>query len=91
MAKTNHANSTYLGVPPQQFSEQKSNVRSVIRCFAELSELVHQTLYLLYSPDGSLSASTLLNTYTKYLEWFDEVPRALRLGHNFTPSVLFCQ
>ncbi|KAF5239891.1 hypothetical protein FANTH_9773 [Fusarium anthophilum] len=31
----------------------------------------------------------LLGIYTEYLDWYNGVPEALRLGHNFTPAVLF--
>jgi hypothetical protein len=29
--------------------------------------------------------------YTEYLDWYNGVPEVLRLGHNFTPAVLFAQ
>ncbi|KAF3759972.1 regulation of conidiation [Cryphonectria parasitica EP155] len=31
----------------------------------------------------------LLNIYTQFLNWYDRIPEVLRLGHNFTPAVLF--
>ncbi|TWU71340.1 hypothetical protein ED733_002248 [Metarhizium rileyi] len=55
------------GAPLQRSCEQPSNVRSVYKCFCELSELI----------------------YTQYLNWYDKIPEVLRLGHNFTPAVLF--
>ncbi|KAF6515275.1 hypothetical protein HZS61_005181 [Fusarium oxysporum f. sp. conglutinans] len=33
--------------------------------------------------------SGLLGIYTEYLDWYNGVPEVLRLGHNFTPAVLF--
>ncbi|EHK22819.1 uncharacterized protein TRIVIDRAFT_113690, partial [Trichoderma virens Gv29-8] len=36
-----------------------------------------------------LTARDLLNIYTQYLNWYDRIPEVLRLGHNFTPAVLF--
>ncbi|PNY29440.1 Nitrogen assimilation transcription factor nit-4 [Tolypocladium capitatum] len=79
------------GAPLQRSCEQPSNVRSVYKCFCELSELVHQSLYILHSPGTPLSARDLLSIYTQYLNWYDRIPEVLRLGHNFTPAVLFAQ
>ncbi|KAJ2903912.1 hypothetical protein MKZ38_009147 [Zalerion maritima] len=55
------------GAPLQRSCEQPSNVRSVYKCFCELSELVHQSLYVLHSPGRPLSSRDLLNIYTQYL------------------------
>ncbi|KAI0391897.1 hypothetical protein F5Y17DRAFT_385159 [Xylariaceae sp. FL0594] len=77
------------GAPLQRSCEQPSNVRSVYKCFCELSELVHQSLYVLYSPGRPLTSRDLLSLYTQYLNWYDSIPEVLRLGHNFTPAVLF--
>ncbi|CAF3526805.1 hypothetical protein SNK03_005334 [Fusarium graminearum] len=77
------------GAPLQRSCQQPSNVRSVYKCFCELSELVHQSLYILHSPGRPLTARELLNMYTQYLNWYDRIPEVLRLGHNFTPAVLF--
>lgn len=81
----------YIGAPLQRSCEQPSNVRSVYKCFCELSELVHQSLYILHSPGKPLTARELLKIYTQYLNWYDRIPEVLRLGHNFTPAVLFAQ
>ncbi|KAK3330699.1 fungal-specific transcription factor domain-containing protein [Apodospora peruviana] len=78
-----------LGAPLQRSCEQPSNVRSVYKCFCELSELVHQSLYILHSPGRPLTSKDLLNIYTQYLDWYETIPEVLRLGHNFTPAVLF--
>lgn len=64
-------------------------MRSVYKCFCELSELVHQSLYVLHSPGRPVGSRDLLNIYTQYLNWYDRIPEVLRLGHNFTPAVLF--
>lgn len=64
-------------------------MRSVYKCFCELSELVHQSLYVLHSPGRPVTSRDLLNIYTQYLNWYDRIPEVLRLGHNFTPAVLF--
>uniref|UniRef100_A0A0D2YF37 Xylanolytic transcriptional activator regulatory domain-containing protein n=1 Tax=Fusarium oxysporum (strain Fo5176) TaxID=660025 RepID=A0A0D2YF37_FUSOF len=37
----------------------------------------------------TLTAQGLLGIYTEYLDWYNGVPKVLRLGHNFTPAVLF--
>ena len=82
---------TLAGVPLQLSCEQHSNERSVFTCFCELSELAHQSLYLVHNPNRPLMAKGLLQVYTKYLIWYDQLPEALRLGQNFTPYVLFVQ
>lgn len=79
------------GAPLQRSCEQPSNVRSVYKCFCELSELVHESLYILHSPGRPLSSRDLINIYTDFLNWYDNIPEVLRLGHNFTPAVLFAQ
>jgi hypothetical protein len=81
----------FPGAPLQRSCEQPSNVRSVYTCFCELSELVHQSLYILHSPGRPLTSRDLLTIYTQYLNWYDRIPEVLRLGHNFTPAVLFAQ
>ncbi|KAL5906793.1 hypothetical protein ACKVV1_011197 [Pyricularia oryzae] len=77
------------GTSLQKSFEQPSNVRSVYKCFCELSELVHQSLYILHSPGRPLTARDLLGIYTEFLNWYANIPEVLRLGANFTPSVLF--
>ncbi|CAK7235131.1 hypothetical protein SCUCBS95973_009164 [Sporothrix curviconia] len=57
--------------------------------FALDHELVHQSLYVLHSPGRPLTSRDLLHIYTQYLNWYDSIPEVLRLGHNFTPAVLF--
>ncbi|KAJ4128259.1 hypothetical protein NW768_008547 [Fusarium equiseti] len=47
------------------------------------------SLYILHSPGKPLTARELLSMYTQYLNWYDRIPEVLRLGHNFTPAVLF--
>lgn len=81
--------SDHLGAPLQRSCEQPSNVRSVYKCFCELSELVHKSLYVLHSPGTPVTSRDLLNIYTQYLNWYDRIPEVLRLGTNFTPAVLF--
>lgn len=80
---------TDSGTPPNCFHGQPSHVRSVFKCYAELSELTHQILYLFHSPEEPVTAKRLLDIYRNFATWFDNVPTALRLGYNFTPAVLF--
>ncbi|KAH8594022.1 fungal-specific transcription factor domain-containing protein [Bisporella sp. PMI_857] len=77
------------GAPLERNCTQPSNVRSVYKTFAELSELVHRALYTCYSPNTVLNGQALVSIYTQFLAWYDAIPEVLRLGHNFTPSVLF--
>ncbi|KAG0645856.1 Nitrogen assimilation transcription factor nirA, partial [Hyphodiscus hymeniophilus] len=77
------------GGPLEQNCIQPSNIRSVYKTFCELSEIIHLTLYTLYTPGSSVTSKALLDVYGQYIKWYDTIPDALRLGHNFTPSVLF--
>jgi hypothetical protein len=79
------------GAPLERSCSQPSNVRSVYKTFCELSEIVHKSLYMLYTPGTNMTSRTLIAIYTEYLRWYDSIPEALRLGHNFTPAVLFAQ
>lgn len=79
------------GAPFERSCTQPSNIRSVYKTFCELSEIVHQTMYTLYTPGNLVTGKKLLDIYTKYLNWYDLIPTALRLGQNFTPAVLFAQ
>jgi hypothetical protein len=79
------------GVPLERNCSQPGNLRSVYTSFCELSEVVHDTMFELYQPQGQLSSRTILLAYTKYLDWYSSLPDALRLGQNFTPTVLFTQ
>ncbi|KAE8445252.1 hypothetical protein EG329_013624 [Mollisiaceae sp. DMI_Dod_QoI] len=77
------------GEPLDRHFDQPSNLRSVYKTFCELSEIVHQALYTLYSPGFELTSGSLIKVYNSYIEWYDTIPDSLRLGQNFTPSVLF--
>ncbi|ATY58887.1 pathway-specific nitrogen regulator [Cordyceps militaris] len=80
---------TDAGTPPNGFHGQLSHVRSVFRSYVELSELTHQIVYLFHSPGEQVTAKRLLAIYASCVTWFDNVPTVLKLGHNFTPAVLF--
>ncbi|KAK7720284.1 hypothetical protein SLS63_009956 [Diaporthe eres] len=77
------------GAPLHLSCEQPSNVRSVYKCFCELSELVHDSLYTLHTPGRPLCGPDVLTKYTQFMNWYERVPVALKLGQNFTPAVLF--
>lgn len=68
---------------------QRSNTRSIYMALSELVEVVHDSLYLLYSPMRPLHSSDILAIYAKYLAWFSDLPVELRLGKNSTPSAFF--
>ncbi|KAL2062109.1 hypothetical protein VTL71DRAFT_6375 [Oculimacula yallundae] len=77
------------GAPLETACTQPSNVRSVYKTFCELSEIVHKSLYVLYTPGKPVTSKSLNDVYTEYIRWYSEIPEALRLGQNFTPAVLF--
>ncbi|CAG8977768.1 hypothetical protein HYALB_00011153 [Hymenoscyphus albidus] len=77
------------GEPLERPCTQPSNVRSVFKTFCELSEIFHTSLYQLYHPGKSITNRALLDCYTGFLKWYAAIPESLRLGQNFTPSVLF--
>ncbi len=79
------------GAPLEQNCTQPSNMRSVYKTFCELSEIVHRTTHTLYTPHRRVTSKTLLNAYSQYILWYDTISDTLRLGHNFTPAVLFAQ
>lgn len=82
---------SYIGAPLERNCTQPSNVRTVFKTFGELSQIVHKSLYACYTPGSQFTSQALLSVYTDYLAWYDNIPEELRLGHNFTPAVLFCQ
>lgn len=71
---------TNPGAPLERNCTQPSNVRSVFKTFCEVSEIVHQALYVFYTPGTPLNGKALLAIYTRYLNWYDAIPTALRLG-----------
>ena len=82
----------YIDDPePENTLHQRSNVRSVCRGLCDLSEIVHQTLYVLYAPGPAITCPDVLEIYSRYLNWYDSLPRVLRMGENSTPAVLFAQ
>jgi hypothetical protein len=70
---------------------QPNNVRAVYRVFSELSEIINRGAYHHYSRNSQPETYQLLSVYHKLLEWYDALPDQLRLGTNFTPTVLFTQ
>ncbi|KAK6857754.1 hypothetical protein PG995_005453 [Apiospora arundinis] len=76
-----------LSGPLQQPHMQASNTQSVFKCFCEISELCHGVAYLLQTPHVPVTGQALLDAYNHYLDWYNGIPAALRLGINYTPSV----
>ncbi|KAK3376353.1 fungal-specific transcription factor domain-containing protein [Lasiosphaeria ovina] len=68
---------------------QPSNTRTVFRCLCEISDLVHQSVFMLRTPGRPLTRDALLEIYTNYLDWYDGIPNSMRLGLSSTPAVLF--
>lgn len=58
------------GMPLERNCNQPSNVRSVFKSFCELAEILHHSLYILYSPGNQLTASRLVGIYTTLLSWY---------------------
>jgi hypothetical protein len=79
------------GSQSTESTRQEANLRLVFMAFSDLSELVHQTVMLLYSNELPLNGREILIIYTKYLQWYANLPDQLRLGKNSTPVVLFAQ
>ncbi|KXX80199.1 Nitrogen assimilation transcription factor nirA [Madurella mycetomatis] len=69
--------------------EQPGHIRTVYNYFCELSEIVHASLYRLYCAARKPTSHDILEIYTKYLSWYDNIPDLMRFGTNFTPQVLF--
>ena len=67
--------------------KQVSNTQSVFRSFCDISQLAHNAAYLTRTPNHPVTSYMLLYTYNQYLAWYGNIPEALRLGTNFTPSV----
>lgn len=83
---------TDSGTEPESGSlRQESNLRLVFIAFSDLSEIIHETIMLLYSKEQLLDGQRLVSTYLQYLQWYERLPERLRLGTNSTPVVLFAQ
>lgn len=46
---------------------------------------------MLYSPQKRVTSLDLYDRYIQYSKWMDKMPNALKIGDNFTPSVVFVQ
>lgn len=88
---TNDLAQDVLGTPLDRPCTQPSNVRSVYKSFCELSEIIHFSLYAFFTPGVDVTSKALLDIYSRYLHWYEGLTEVLRLGHNFTPAVLFAQ
>ena len=67
------------------------DVQAIIKSMRELSMLVNDALYVLYTPGGELNSQKILAIFTEYLEWYKLLPDVLRLGQDFTPQGHFVQ
>jgi hypothetical protein len=67
--------------------EQPSNIRAVHRYLCELSEIIHDSLYELYTPGGNLSSTSLLEVYSYHLAWKGSLPEPCHLGAAPMPAV----
>ncbi|TVY80846.1 Nitrogen assimilation transcription factor nirA, partial [Lachnellula suecica] len=38
---------------------------------------------------SEVNSKALVSLYNQYIQWYDTIPESLRLGHNYTPAVLF--
>jgi hypothetical protein len=70
---------------------QESNIRSVYVALCDLFEVVHNSLYVLYTPGKALRSHEILDIYTSYLAWHSSLPLVLRQGQNSTPPAFFIQ
>ncbi|KAJ9651383.1 hypothetical protein H2198_009327 [Neophaeococcomyces mojaviensis] len=77
------------GLAPNSATRQEGNMQLGFNSFSDLSELVHEVTDILYSDKLPLSGHKILTIYTKYLQWYENLPDQLRLGGNSTPTVLF--
>src|ERR1700728_3441581 len=75
--------------PIEQNLHQPSNFCWVYKGLCELSNIIHDSLYTLYTPKRALTSRDILKVYTKYLYGYDSLPVTLRRGENSTPAVLF--
>jgi hypothetical protein len=82
---------TDAGIQKGRTYKQRSNIRSVFQTLCEISEIISDTLYLLYAPGGRLTSRKVLEVYELYLDWYNALWVELRLGQNFTPAVLYIQ
>jgi hypothetical protein len=79
------------GIEQERSFEEPSNVGAIHRCLCELSEVIHDSLYALYSPGGTLSSATLLEVYAHYLAWKGSIPEPCHLVATPMPAVLHLQ
>lgn len=82
---------TDAGIQAGRTYKQRSNIVSVFRSLCEISEIINDTLYLLYAPGGHLTSRKILGVYELYLDWYNALLVELRLAQNFTPAVLYIQ
>lgn len=73
----------------RNLTDQPSYSLRTVSAHAELYNIIHETILQYCAHEGRLSAPELLNLYTRYLDWKDNLPPAvLELQ---TPHCLFLQ
>lgn len=65
---------TDWGEPQHHFTNQPCNVHSVYKCFCDLNNLIHASLYKLYSPQKRFTCQDLVYHYETYMNWYAEMP-----------------
>lgn len=61
----------------------------IVSAHARLYDIIHETILQYCAHEGRLSAPELLNLYTRYLDWKDNLPPAVQELR--TPHCLFLQ
>lgn len=79
------------GIEQERSLEERSHVCTINRCLCELSEIIHDSLYVLYAPGGNLSSTTLLEVYANHRAWKGSLPEPCHLDATPMPAVLHLQ
>lgn len=68
---------------------QTSNSRSIFRGTCELSHVIYESLYTLYTPSRPVIIEDVMGVYQQYLEWYESMLPVLKSGENSTPMAIF--
>lgn len=71
--------------------QQPTNITSIFFSYIGLSEIINESLYLLYSPGERITSEQVLAIHVRYLKWYTSLPLALRRGEDFAPAILVLQ
>lgn len=61
---------------------------STLRAAVSLSKIVNSTQYILYAPSSPMSGKLLIDQYSRYRKWFEELPHRSRTLGNAPPHAL---